>query len=235
MSNVTIECRDLKKSYGKAENRVAALKSINLSIHKGELTLLVGPSGSGKTTLVSIITTILTADEGELIVMGQDVGKMSENQKALFRRVSLGIVFQSLFMIPTLSVLENVTLPLIVAGETQQAASEKALFFLEKVHLANRSGISPFYLSKGQQQRVAIARAMVNNAQIIVCDEPTSALDHVVDFEIMDFLHDLAVKESKTVLVVSHDHRIFPYADRIIEMSDGQIISEQKSKGHKHE
>jgi putative ABC transport system ATP-binding protein len=223
MSKLAVRCKGIKKSYGSNENRVEALKSTDLEISRGELALLVGPSGSGKTTLISIIATILTPDEGELFLLDQAIGAMSEDEKADFRCSHIGIVFQSLFLIPTLTVLENVALPLIVGGFPEEAANEKAMQFLEQVHLDHRCNVSPSQLSKGQQQRVAIARAMINDSSIIICDEPTSSLDHVTGFEIMEFLHSLALHSSKAVLVVTHDPRIFSYGDRIVSMSDGQI------------
>lgn len=221
----TIQCKGLKKSYGENENRIDALRGIDLDIHEGQLTLLVGPSGSGKTTLLSIITNILTPDEGQLFLLGLEINRMTEEEKAQFCLKNLGIVFQSLFLIPTLTVAENVALPLLVAGCDPKAAHEKALEILDKVSIANRSTVSPTHLSHGQQQRAAIARAMVNDSKILVCDEPTSALDHAAGVEVMKLLQKLALESSRTILVVTHDHRIFSYADRIITMSDGQIIS----------
>ena len=207
------------------ENTVYALKSTDLEVESGKLTLLVGPSGSGKTTLISIIATILTPDEGELFLLGEDVGAMTSNEKAHSACQHLGIVFQSLFLIPSLTVLENIALPLVIAGYSEEESRSCRVYeLLEKVHLEHKANFSPTLLSKGQQQRVAISRAMINDSRIIICDEPTSALDHVAGFEIMDFLHGLALNSSKAVLVVTHDHRIFSYADRIVEMSDGEIV-----------
>lgn len=226
MKKAVIQCKKISKTYGTDENKVEALKTTDLEINNGELTLLVGPSGSGKTTLVSIIATILTPDTGELILLDQKIEEMSEVDKAYFRCHNIGIVFQSLFLIPTLTIAENVALPLIVAGMEEKPAVEKAHHYLDTVHLSHRADFSPKSLSKGQQQRVAIVRAMINDAPIMICDEPTSALDHVSGFEIMNFLHDLAKKSSKAVVVVTHDPRIFSYADRIIPMSDGEITPE---------
>ncbi|MBA2728813.1 MAG: ABC transporter ATP-binding protein [Parachlamydiaceae bacterium] len=228
MREPAIVGRGLKKTYGKNENEVFALKKTDLEVYKHELTLLVGPSGSGKTTLISIIATILTPDEGELILLGQNINNMTENEKSDFRCKNIGIVFQSLYLIPTLTVLENVTLPLIVAGYSEHEANIRAKELLNYVHLEHRSGFSPSTLSKGQQQRIAIIRAMINNSSIIICDEPTSALDHVSGFEIMDFLQNLARQSEKVVLVVTHDSRIFSYADRVITMADGEIIQESR-------
>lgn len=225
MSENAIRCIGIKKSYGANDNRVEALKGINLEVEKGKLTLLVGPSGSGKTTLLSIITTILTPDEGELYLLDQDIRKMADNKRAQFCRDNLGIVFQSLFLIPTLTVVENIMLPLIVGGISPQIAMGKALELLALMHLGHRSDSSPSSLSNGQQQRIAIARAMINDSQILVCDEPTSALDQASGLEIMSLLREKVLHSSRAVLVVTHDHRTFPFADEIINMNDGQIIS----------
>jgi putative ABC transport system ATP-binding protein len=227
MGAVAVKCKGIKKSYGDEENRVEALKSTDLEIYKGQLTLLVGPSGSGKTTLISIIATILTQDAGELILLDHKMEGMNEIQKAAFRNEYIGIVFQSLFLIPTLTVAENVALPLVIRGIAEKHAIDEAFHFLEKVSLAHKAHVSPGHLSKGQQQRVAIARAMINNAAILICDEPTSSLDHVSGFEIMNYLHEISKDSTKSVLVVTHDPRIFSYADRIIAMSDGEITSEE--------
>lgn len=221
----TIECYNIKKSYGKDDNKVLALQGIDLEVFSEQLTLLVGPSGSGKTTLLSIITSILSPDEGELFLLGKNLNRMKMKEKALFCRDHLGIVFQSLFLIPTLTIEENVALPLLVAGVSRKIAEEKALALLDLMHLGGRAQVPPTELSKGQQQRVAIARALINDAKVIVCDEPTSALDHTTGAEIMTILHTLARQSLKTVLIVTHDQRTFPFADRIVTMSDGQIIS----------
>jgi putative ABC transport system ATP-binding protein len=226
MKDVAIRCRGIRKHYGDNDNRVEALRGIDLDIEKGKLTLLVGPSGSGKTTLLSIITTILTPDSGELYLLEKDMRRSSEEDKAAFCRDYVGIVFQSLFLIPTLSVIENICLPLIIAGDSEKNAESKGMKLLEQMHLTHRSHSSPTSLSKGQQQRIAIARAMVNESQILVCDEPTSSLDQTSGLEIMTLLKEKVLHSSRAVLVVTHDQRTFPFADRIIYMNDGQIVPE---------
>jgi putative ABC transport system ATP-binding protein len=223
---VAIQCLDVKKSYGTGENVVEALKSTSLEVETGQLTLLVGPSGSGKTTLISIMATILTPDAGELVLLDQNMKGKTDNEKALFRSKNIGMVFQSLYLIPTLTIAENISLPLVISGMSEKKAMEESMKLLEKVHLSHRSNVSPSALSKGQQQKIAIARAMVNGGSIIICDEPTSALDHTAGFEIMEFLHTLAQDPTKAVVVVTHDPRIFKYADRVIQMCDGEIVSE---------
>lgn len=219
----SVLCKNIQKNYGSGATLVHALKDVDFKIYPGELTLLVGPSGSGKTTLLSIITGILTPDDGEVFLLGQDMNAMSEDKKAHFYALNLGIVFQSLYLIPTLTVVENVILPLLIAGFSEKKATIKALDVLKDLKFSHRATSMPSELSKGQQQRVAIARAIVNDAQILVCDEPTSALDHETGILIMTLLQELAKKFLKTVLVVTHDHRIFSFADRIINIADGQI------------
>lgn len=227
MDEATIKCVGIKKSYGTDQNKVEALKGIDLEVFDNELTLLVGPSGSGKTTLLSIITTILNPDAGQLYLMGHETSQMSDVEKAKFCSLHLGVVFQSLFLIPTLTVAENVSLPLLVLGYKEKDAIEQAMIILEKLHIQSWANRSPTMLSKGQQQRVAVARAMVNNANIIICDEPTSALDQATGHEVVEFMHELATKAKKTVLVVTHDHRIFSSANRILYLNDGKIVPEE--------
>lgn len=223
MKNISIQCKGVNKTYGEGDSKVEALKNINLEIYSGELTLLIGPSGSGKTTLLSIITMILKPDNGELLLLGQDILKMNDEEKSLFCLNNLGIVFQSIFLIPTLTVLENVSVPMLIAGYDEKIANEKSMEVLKRFNIANRSHFPPTDISKGQQQRVGIARAIVNDSKIIICDEPTSALDHHSGYDVMGLLHELARDPEKTVLVVTHDQRIFPYADRIISILDGEI------------
>lgn len=227
MDEIAIKCRGLKKTYGKKENAVEALKGIDLEIYKGKLTLLVGPSGSGKTTLLSIFATILTPDAGDLYVLDQEMNLLSEKQRAGFRSKHLGIIFQSFFLIPTLTVAENISIPLMIDGLPHHVIKDKVLAMVERMNLKPYANTFPANLSKGQQQRVAIARAMINDSQIILCDEPTSSLDQATGFEVMSFLHELAKKSFKAVLVVTHDHRTFSFADQIININDGYITDEK--------
>lgn len=230
MSTIAIRCHGIKKHYGdEEETRIDALKGIDIEIEMGKLTLLVGPSGSGKTTLLSIITTILTPDSGTLFLLEHDVHQMSENERAKFCRENLGIVFQSLFLVPTLTVVENVSLPLLIAGLSEEVAHAKSIEVLNKMKLAYRSETTPNHLSRGQQQRVAIARAIVNDSKIIVCDEPTSSLDQAAGLEVMEILKDLAHNTSRAVLVVTHDPRTFCFGDQIIKINDGEIDTGEKN------
>lgn len=217
----TIECKNIKKYYGSKESRVEALRGINMEVESGKLTYLVGPSGSGKTTLLSILHTILTPDEGDLYLLGERINGKSELEKANFRSAHMGVIFQALYLIPHLTVLENVLLPLIIKGENGHAGRERGLALLKQLNIESKSEQSPMYLSRGQQQRVAIARALINDPKIIMCDEPTSALDQKAGFDFMSILKNLV--DGKTIFVVTHDHRIFPFADTIINISDGLI------------
>lgn len=222
---IAIKCIGITKSYGENETRVEALKGVDLDIFLGQLTILEGPSGSGKSTLLSIITTILTPDGGELYLLGKEIKQFSQEERAKFCLKNLGIVFQSLFLIPTLSVIDNVSLPLLVAGYPSKEAQEKTMEVLKKMKMDHRALVSPSNLSKGQQQKIAICRAIINESKILVCDEPTSALDQHSGHDTMDILKELASHYSKAVLVVTHDHRIFSFADRIISMNDGLIVA----------
>lgn len=220
---ISVKCKDIKKSYGTGDNKTVALKGVNLELFEKKLTLLVGPSGSGKTTLMSIINTILTPDEGDLFILGHHMNKMSEFEKANFRNENIGVVFQSLHLIPTLTVLENVILPLIIKGEDEAKAKKKGAKVLEQLRIDEKIESPPTELSRGQQQRVAIARALVSDPSIIMCDEPTSALDQTNGFAFMTILHELVAHDNRTVFVITHDHRIFPFADHIVNINDGLI------------
>jgi len=220
---MTIKCKKITKYYGKGDNRVRALYDVNLELFAGKLTLLVGPSGSGKTTLLSILHTILTPDEGDLFILGHHMNGMNELEKAQFRSQNIGVIFQALYLIPTLSVLENAILPLIIQGENEQKAIEKGTSILKKLHIGEKADSPPTQLSRGQQQRVAIARALITDPKIIMCDEPTSALDQKAGLEFMSILRDHTLHNNQTVLVVTHDQRIFPFSDHIININDGMI------------
>ena len=186
--------------------------------------IIAGPSGSGKTTLISVIAGILDYEGGDCIVYGEHLNQMTEVEKLAFRAKNIGFVFQQFNLIPTLTVAENVAIPLIINGMERHEATEKATAILAKVGLENRANSSPRELSGGQQQRVAIARAIVHDPKMIVCDEPTSALDSVNGHNIMTILKDLSRNSDRALIVVTHDSRVFDFADRIAEMEDGKII-----------
>lgn len=202
------------------------MKGVDIEIYDKKLTLLVGPSGSGKTTLMAIIQTILTPDEGDLFILGHHINKMNELEKALFRNKNIGVVFQNLYLIPSLTVLENITLPMIIKGGNETTAKKKAIDLLKQLNISEKIDSPPTQLSRGQQQRVAIARALINDPKIIMCDEPTSALDHEQGSAFMGILQDLVSNDNRTIMVITHDFRIFHFADQIIKINDGLIEEE---------
>jgi putative ABC transport system ATP-binding protein len=222
--SVVVRCRGLTKSYGEGMARVEALRGIDLDVKGGELLMIVGPSGCGKTTLISIITAILEQNAGVCEVLGQETLKMEPAARIKLRAEDIGFVFQSFNLLPALTALENVSVPLLINGMKRHEAEAKAREVLETVGLGERLTAAVTQLSGGQQQRVAIARALVHNPRLVVCDEPTSNLDHRTGHEVMNVLRDRARKEGRALIVVTHDSRIFEYADRFARMEDGRII-----------
>jgi putative ABC transport system ATP-binding protein len=185
--------------------------------------MLVGPSGCGKTTFISIVTGLLEPDEGRCHVLGQDLQELDETAKERLRGQSVGFVFQAFNLLPALSALDNVSVPLLINGMPRDAARAQARELLDVVGLSSRAEALPGQLSGGQQQRVAIARALVHDPRLIVCDEPTSSLDHHSGQEMMALLRDVAQGRERTLIVVTHDDRILGFADRIAHMDDGRI------------
>lgn len=220
---VAVRTRGIDMFFGDGETKVTALKQADFEANRGELIMLVGPSGCGKTTLLSVIAGTLTPQTGTVEVFGQRLDGLSQEELTSFRRKHLGFVFQSFNLIPTLTVLENVMVPLLIQGASQDVAVTKARAMLEKVGLKGREDGRPNALSGGQQQRVAIARALVHEPSLLICDEPTSALDKDTGAQIMQMVRDLSRSPERCVVVVTHDHRIFRFADRIAEMEDGRI------------
>jgi putative ABC transport system ATP-binding protein len=222
--DIAVRCRGVTKSYGAGDAAVTALRGVDLEVHRGELLMLVGPSGCGKTTLISIITAILDQDGGQCEVLGQDLLRMEDNERAHFRGKSIGFVFQAFNLLPALSALENVSVPLLLNGIPRKDAEPRARAVLDAVGLGARLQAVPPKLSGGQQQRVAIARALVHEPELIVCDEPTSNLDHQTGHDMMNILRDVARTPNRVLIVVTHDSRIFEFADRIARMEDGKIV-----------
>jgi putative ABC transport system ATP-binding protein len=229
-SGIAVRCRELTKTYGEGDAEVHALRGVDLDIRRGELFMLVGPSGCGKTTLISIITAILDPDSGACEMFGVDALAMAETQRTRFRGESVGFVFQAFNLLPALTALENVSVPLLLNGMPRKHAEAKARGTLEAVGLGKRLDSLPPKLSGGQQQRVAIARALVHEPKLIVCDEPTSNLDHQAGAEMMTILRDVVRAPERALIVVTHDERIFGFADRIARMEDGRIIEVSESR-----
>jgi putative ABC transport system ATP-binding protein len=222
--DIAVYCRGVTKTYGTGDARVMALRGIDFEVRRGELLMLVGPSGCGKTTLISIIAAILDQDSGKCEVLGHDLEEMDQRERAHFRGESIGFVFQVFNLLPALTALENVTIPLLINGLAQNQVKARAREALGTVGLGTRLGALPAQLSGGQQQRVAIARALVHDPKLIVCDEPTSNLDHETGRSMMEVLRSVAKSPDRALIVVTHDTRIFDFADRIARMDDGKII-----------
>lgn len=235
MNDVIVNCINVTKIYGKQENAVTALRGIDLEIYKGELFMLVGPSGCGKTTLISIIAGILDATSGKCEVLSNDLNNIKKRDLVNFRAKNIGFVFQAFNLLPSLTAAENVAIPLLINDVPLSAAVQKANILLEKVGLKGREKALPAQLSGGQQQRVAIARALVHEPKIIVCDEPTSSLDHETGQKVMELMQELCRERGNTMIIVTHDNRIFQYADRIAQMDDGRILSVEGNNNYQQQ
>jgi putative ABC transport system ATP-binding protein len=229
MTEPVIEAIDTVKFLGDGAGRVQALKGVSLAVGGGALTLLMGPSGSGKTTLLSILGCMLTPTSGTVRVGGRATTDAGPEELARIRRENIGFVFQSYHLFPTLTALDNVRLALDVRGENSHRAMQKSKEALARVGLALKMSSYPRELSGGEQQRVAIARAIVGNAAVLLADEPTAALDSENGHAIMEVLAEIARGQSRGVLVVTHDPRIVPFADRIVSIEDGKIIGDRRA------
>jgi len=222
---LAVHCRGVTKDFGVGDSLTRALRGVDLDVPYGELLMLVGPSGCGKTTLVSIIAGTLEPTDGEVVVLGNDLAAMSNGRKVRFRRDNVGFVFQAYNLLPALTAAENAAVPLLIAGWGRAAAVEAASDVLASLGLGDRLTNLPNELSGGQQQRVAIARALVHQPRLLVCDEPTSALDAENGRITMELIQRIAVQPDRAVIVVTHDSRVYSFADRIASMEDGRIES----------
>ncbi|MFN7662377.1 MAG: ABC transporter ATP-binding protein [Alphaproteobacteria bacterium] len=218
-----VTCSKIKKTYGAGPNAVLALRGVDLDIKKGELLMLVGPSGCGKTTLISIIAAILDYDEGGCTVLDKNFKTLTDLEKSDFRSSNIGFVFQAFNLIPTLSSAENVAIPLIINNVPRLEAVDRAKNLMAEMGLSDKVDSFPQDLSGGQQQRVAIARALIHGPQLVVCDEPTSSLDGETGKKILELMKKTILQKDRALIVVTHDIRIFPFADRIALMEDGII------------
>jgi putative ABC transport system ATP-binding protein len=227
MTEPVIEAVDVVKILGTGAGQVHALNGVSLSLLGGQLTLLMGPSGSGKTTLLSVLGCMLTPTAGTVRIRGRTTTGAGSGAMARFRRDHVGFIFQSYHLFPTLTAVDNVRLALDVGGERSERAIARAKEVLVTVGLSHKENAFPRDLSGGEQQRVAIARAIVGNASAILADEPTGALDSGNGHTIMTILAEIARDQSRAVLVVTHDPRIIPFADRIVHIEDGWILGEE--------
>ena len=219
-----VELENLEKSYQLGKVTVNALRGVTLKLLQGEFMVIMGPSGSGKTTLLNIIGTLDKPSSGRALVDGEDITRMSDGQLTKLRRHKIGFVFQFHNLIPVLTALENVELPLVTSGAKRKMSRDRALELLRRVGLQDRTDHLPDELSGGEQQRVAIARALANHPRIVLADEPTGDLDTQTGSEVVQLMHNIAKQEGSSVVVVTHDPVVAEKADRLVEMRDGRII-----------
>jgi putative ABC transport system ATP-binding protein len=228
MSSPVLEAHGVGKVLGSGAGRVEALRDINLSLREGELTILMGPSGSGKTTLLSVLGCMLAPTTGTVRVCGIATDGADAETMARLRRDHVGFVFQTYHLFATLTAAENVQMALDVRGESGRKARGKAYEALARVGLAHKIQSYPFELSGGEQQRVAIARAIVSNPSAILADEPTAALDSANGQTVLRILAAIARDSGRSVLVVTHDPRLMPFANRIVTIEDGRLVHDQR-------
>jgi putative ABC transport system ATP-binding protein len=223
-----LEIKNVSKIYGEGETKVIALDNVSLWVNRGDFIAVMGPSGSGKTTLLNIIGGLDYPSSGEVILEGKRIDDLDENALVDIRRGKIAYVFQQYHLLPSLTALENVLLPLIFCGADKEA--KKALDILKRVGLEKRAGHNPSQLSGGEQQRVAIARALVNEPSLILADEPTGNMDQKTGREILS-LFDQLNKEGHSIIMVTHNPEIAEHAGKVIVLQDGQIVNEIEQKG----
>ncbi len=228
MARTAVQADNLVKWFGEGEARTYAVRSVSFEAFFGEMLYIEGPSGSGKTTLLSLISGILRPDEGTVRVEDQDIWSMTSDQIADFRLKKVGFVFQDYHLFPRLTTAENVAIPLILKRQEWAASVNRALEYLEIVGIRDRANLQPVKLSGGEQQRVAIARAIASGPDILVFDEPTASLDGDTGRRIVEFVKKNILSEDRCIIIVTHDNRIFEYADRIMKMEDGRIVGLEK-------
>ncbi|UNK19203.1 ABC transporter ATP-binding protein [Paenibacillus sp. N3/727] len=226
-----LQCMNVKKVYGRGESRTEALRGVDFSLSQGEMTAIMGPSGCGKTTLLHCLSGMDQITSGEIWFQGQELHSMKEKRKDALRGSAMGFVFQNYNLIPVLTAVENVELPLLSQGVSPSVSRKKAMEALGKVGLHERRFHKPAHMSGGQQQRVALARAMVHNPQIIWADEPTGALDRETTDKVMQLIQHLNREEGTTFVIVTHDPRIASVTSRIVYMDSGKVIHEKRNDG----
>ena len=225
LTSNAVQCSAIRKSFGTGEAQTEVLRGVDFDARAGEMTFLVGPSGCGKTTLISVIAGLLDSSAGEVVLFGETIARLSPRDQIVFRRENLGFVFQQYNLLPALTAAENAAVPLLAAGVKRSVAVKRATEMLDRLGLGHRAEAMPRVLSGGQQQRVALARALVHQPRLVICDEPTAALDHKTGENVMELLASAAVHPERAVVVVTHDNRVFQFADRIAHMDDGVITA----------
>ena len=223
-SGQILRLENVWKTYKMGEVKVNALRGVSLTINQGEFVAITGSSGSGKSTMMNIVGCLDLPSKGVIYLDNKDISKLHESDLAQIRAKKIGFIFQQFHLIPTLSAIENVMLPMEFQEVPTDIARKKAAEILDKVGLGDRAGHLPSQLSGGQQQRVAIARSLSNNPDVVLADEPTGNLDSVAGANVMDMLQALWKKEEKTIIMVTHDLKLANYAKRIIQLKDGQIL-----------
>ena len=234
MSENAIVTRGVTRDFQAGQQTITVLHGIDLDIRAGELTYLVGESGSGKTTLISIMCGILWPTEGEVEVFGTDIYALADTALVEFRLANIGFIFQQYNLIPSIDAASNAAVPLIAQGVPRSEARERAVAMLGKLNIADQADKLPNQLSGGQQQRVAIARALVHEPRLVVCDEPTAALDAKSGRRVMDLLREVGVAADRSVIIVTHDNRIFDLADRILVLEDGRVTHDGSDMPEDH-
>jgi len=226
---IALKGQNLKRTFHLGNQEVKALDQIDIEIYQGELVMLLGPSGSGKTTLLHTLSGLDTPDSGEVFVDNVSIYGLNDNQLSHLRSRSFGFIFQSFNLLPNLTALENVEIPLRITGQTQ--AKEKALAMLKRVGLEDRAQHRPGQLSGGEQQRVTVARALVAKPKIVFADEPTGNLDSVTSMEIMNLLQEMVIENNSACLMVTHNSELVPLANRVLHLRDGHLLKNQKAEG----
>ena len=231
---VAVRVEKVVKTFPNGDSPTYALRDVSFEALSGQLTMIVGPSGCGKTTLLSVICGTMQIDSGRIEVFGNDLGTMTDAEITSFRSRNVGFIFQQFTLIPTLTLVENASIPLILQGWSFRKAEENAASVLEDLGLGKRLRSFPKQLSGGQQQRVAIARALVHDPKLIICDEPTASLDAKTGHHALGLLKKSALRPDRCVIVVTHDSRIFSFADWIAEMEDGRVVKSCPATDYHH-
>lgn len=231
--NLAVKASGLVKWFGEGEAKTVAVRGVSFEAYFGEMLYIEGPSGSGKTTLLSMISGILRPNSGSVTVEGKDIWSLTNDQLADFRLNTVGFVFQDYHLFPRLSTMENVAIPLILKKVGWDEAMGRAMEYLEVVGLRERAHLQPVKLSGGEQQRVAIARAIASRPDLLIFDEPTASLDGDTGRRIVDFVKRNILNDQRCIMIVTHDNRIFEYADRIMRMEDGMLKGVEKGGNEK--